>query len=130
MGGDYTQTVEQPKAEVQPGDAPAPQSDMGVSRIEFHVSPDGTEVHFHDRTSGLKVAMPVAEWYVASRVIEPKIISTTWSYTDLKHKTHLTIQTGLWGDSVQTIFHIRSIEVDDTTAKLLQFIGETTRGKK
>lgn len=82
MGGENTQTIQKPqppggKVTIQ-GGGPAPEAPSPAppapdfaagpgQELEVHYNNANGELHFHDRRSGLKAAVPIAEWVVGYR---------------------------------------------------------------
>ena len=131
MGGEHTETVEQPSA-AQTGTTTS--SGAGKQSIEIHQK--GHEVHFHDRTSGLKVAMPVADWYAAWRRLEhAEIGKEEFTYFDETEETRLRVTTAWASDftDVLGIYARITIEkvgrVNEAYTALRNFMRRAKGGK-
>lgn len=77
--------------EVEPSDV-----EFGNQNIRTHINTlkgGRKELHFHADDEGLKVAVPLAEWYVAWNAMKNMRI-TEWSYLDRERGTSVIIEIG------------------------------------
>jgi hypothetical protein len=108
MGGEHTEKVEQPSA--------APESateSHGAGKQSIEIHQKGHEVHFHDRTSGLKAAMPVADWYSAWRRLEhAEVGKEEFTYFDETQETRLQVTTAWASDFVDMLGIFARIKIE------------------
>jgi hypothetical protein len=131
MGGEHTETVTQA---VEPSAEATTSPGAGRQSIEIHQK--GPEVHFHDRTSGLKVAVPVADWYAAWRRLEhAEVGKGEFTYFDAKEQTRLRVTTA-WNSNLADMISlyarisIEKVERTNDVYKALQsFMRRATGGK-
>ena len=96
--------------------------------IRFHEDPKTGQIHFHDDTNKLKVAMPVADWFTAWRKIKQANNTESyysWIYFDPINNTMLTVNSGISISINPPLFEcslsISSIQFSDTYRKLENF---------
>lgn len=132
MGGLNEDTITAPATPKQaviqdaPAAAPAATSPLGVEQtIRFHEDPTTGQIHFHDDANGLKVGIPVADWFSAWRRIRQVDNRPggdfTYLYVDTEHKTLLTVRSWLSPHNWPTVdchLSITRIAVSETIAKL------------
>lgn len=119
MGGER-ETVASQKVETETGIET-------IGSVRYHESK--SQIHFHDDTNKLKVAIPVATWYKAWT----NLMSTTpneWHYADVDNGTVLHIKVTLKkanekknrpAPRLDLLLHIEKIEVSDEFSKLNKF---------
>ena len=63
--------------------------------IRSHIATENgkQQLHFHDDSAGIKVAVPVADWYSAWQKLST-LRTTEWQYLDIENNTLLTVKTG------------------------------------
>lgn len=118
MGGEREDVI-QAKSSKSPGPAGEPET---IGAIRFHESTG--EVHFHDDAAGLKVAVPVAEWWKAWRLIRQGQTSE-WTWHDVARKTILRIVCMIDDDAEPPILdcelHIEAVAHGDGFTRLERF---------
>jgi hypothetical protein len=130
MGGDretFLESAEKAKSAMGPADdAGGVAGTMGSvgsasgARIRIHESQG--EVHFHDDTAKLKVAVPVSKWFkIWDRLSnEPQRVEIP----DEKNKTALTVETKLDNGVLDAVLSIVPMTVGTNFSELTKF---TTR---
>jgi hypothetical protein len=120
MGGKNEDFIESPAKKPKKGDAAAGET---VGKIRFHDPEDGT-FHFHDATDRLiKVAIPVAEYYV--RYNKLRHGDQCPPFIDVANKTMLTMASGVDGSSdpptFECVYTVSAIQFGATFQKLEKF---------
>lgn len=99
-----------------------------IGQIRIHES--NGEVHFHDDTNKLKVAVPSATWFSAFEKALENMDSHEWSYVDPKQKAVLTMKCRIRSANpkkdrpiarAEVTLRIEKIELSDELAKLNKF---------
>jgi len=98
-----------------------------IGSVRYHESKG--QVHFHDDTNKLKVAIPVATWYKAWTSILSSL-PNEWHYADVENSAALHIKLSLKKASekkgrinpcLDALLHIEKIEISEEFAKLNTF---------
>lgn len=142
MGGDLTQTVQQKGSAapvtVQGGDPAAPVTVQGgttpalfvgsvipgvptgppADLIPLEIHKSGAEIHFHDRASGKKCAVPAAEYYVMKRNMLKLLPDRC---VDPINKTILLMTPYYDGTKVDSYLELLPTEIGDTFAALARY---------
>jgi hypothetical protein len=141
MGGSHTETVQAPKEEKhdlreviqrKPQQAETVNDDLPRIRsyhaqeLEVHKNDAKGEVHFHDRATGLKAAVPVFVWWEKWNSLK-KLEVTSWNYVDVVNKTKLTIRLGKNDDGkLDAAMTLVAYEITDSTGDTFQTLDRFT----
>jgi len=111
MGGERETTVPA-KSRSRPGS-------QTIGKVRIHES--AGEVHFHDDSRKLKVAIPVAEWHdLLSKALHSG--ETSFTFIDHDHETLLAVEVTVGRkNDVDVELTIEPASVGDDLARLLKF---------
>ena len=124
--------VETPVAEPEVVDMSDPQTvEKEVSdrlqsqKIRFHVS--NQEIHLHDDESGIKVAIPAAEFWTAWRSFRRGF---TWnrdaSFLDMQRKTVATFRMGVSSGRIDFNIELQNVTIPDNILKFEEFVEKSS----
>lgn len=128
MGGDRPTTVQKSKPKekvvVQAASKAKEAKTIQPGDQELEIHENSGEVHFHDRKSNLKVAVPVSEFWGAWSKLKTLQISE-WSYFDAKEKTIVQIEVGRHNNSLEANVSVEECSggVGDTFSSIDKFIS-------
>ena len=145
MGGQYEDKIKSAAAPGPVAEAPRPETaeqevqpaagaEPTGQTIRFHVS--GGDVHFHDDESGLKVAVPISDWYRAWELLRnPRDVSMPgqytayYTYSNPDRNTMLICTSAVYpeGGIADISVHVIRCEFDPTWTALEKFRNRGSR---
>jgi len=82
MGGQNETVMPAKTVETTPG------ATKTVGKVRYHIN--GAEVHFHDDDSGIKISVPVADWFAGWQDLESGKVQE-WTHADLPNRACLCV---------------------------------------
>ena len=106
----YTPSAFQTAAPSSPGKSPVAVAGLGAEHQPLRVHESGGEIHFHDDANGIRVNVPVADFFSAWEVLKNGEIRGPVRFTDKTNSTIVELFPHMTYSTVDIVVKVRRVE--------------------